>query len=67
LVCCRQIVRRYLESKRIATGTHNILASLFLRRKKKPIWTAKTIIETAKAVTKAYRVMPERAWAAPGV
>ena len=38
--------------------TYKILASLFRRSKKKPIWTPKTINEVARAVKKATRLIP---------
>ena len=45
--------------------TNNILASLFRKSRKKPIWTPKMTNEVAKAVRKATRLMPDDCSADP--
>ena len=47
--------------------TYNMRASLFLRSRKRPICTPKTINEVDSAVRKATRLMPRACWAEPGL
>ena len=48
-------------------NTYNMRVSLFLRSRKMPTWTAKTMMATTRAPRKALRLIPWKPWALPAL